>query len=466
MDKKHLLNKNNLTYEPIMFLNDSLVEKILNMMFLYDVNERKRVNIGYVEISLMNRMFIFLRNYKGENVSLDFYNTFKSELGDYPISYYIGFIFQYYKVHGDDYLFGLNFIKNIKDLYYKNDIEAIFNSKKFKLHYGVALTDTLSLEEDVNSELEGYVRNNLPPNLNELELCIAIYVLLAKVLRYSPMYTITENIYDTNAYFDVNLTNNEVVCVQFAIIYSKLLEKYGIDVNLAGDVHSHMYVNIAIGTLMLRADATKYGFYSDQLSLSDMTNLKYGFMIEGFFLVKNNYTDIDYIRYGNERIKESILSVYEKMGLRTDIQNGLLTYIDKYQKKEFDNNKKISEGTIEQRINEVNKLIVYDESNVESIQYFNMLLLSIFYDIAEDRLENISIYRKDDGKLKLSKLVVVYDEDNKPYYYLFTDGRLINYKIDDVVDIILRDGWCFKYQTDIDALYLDDEELCLKLMRE
>ena len=61
--------------------------------------------------------------------------------------------------------------------------------------------------------------------------------------------------------------------------------------------------------------------------------------------------------------------------------------------------------------------------------------------------------------------MVLYEEDNTPYYYLYSDGKLVNYSVDDVIEIILRDGWCFKHQTDIDALNVEDDALLLKLCR-
>ena len=62
-------------------------------------------------------------------------------------------------------------------------------------------------------------------------------------------------------------------------------------------------------------------------------------------------------------------------------------------------------------------------------------------------------------------MLVLYEEDETPYYYLYIDGKLVNYDVDSVVEIILRDGWSFKRQTDIDALRLDDDELILQLCR-
>lgn len=453
-------------HDPIMYLTDALCDKILNIMFVAKDNERKDYHVGYNEISLMNLMFIFLNKYTGSSITTDFYKAFKNNEKEYTYDFYIYFIYNYYQMYKDSYSFSREFITNIRDLYYLEEIEAEFNPEKFTMHYGPAYTDTLSLKEDVHPSLVEYIQNNLPKTLkSDLERAIGIYILLAKALRYAPVYTLTEEIYDTNPYFDITLENNETVCVQFSIIYSKLLDMYGIENNLSGNVDCHMYVNLSFGTMMIIADATRYGYYSDQLELSDLTNTKYDFMIEGFFIHPSQYFDHNYIDYGRERLSRIILDVYKKMGLNTDTKKKVDEFIDKYQRVEFAKPRVVDKSVFDERIAMLNGMFKFHEDNVENTQFFNWMITSVFYDIAELRAENISLYRNTDNGIELSKLLVLYEEDNTPYYYLYSDGKLVNYSVDDVINIILRDGWCFKHQTDIDALNVEDDALLLKLCR-
>lgn len=453
-------------HEPIMFLNDALVDRILNIMFIANDEERKEHHVGYNEISLMNLMFIFLNKYTGNNITKDFYTAFKDNDKEYSYDFYIYFIYTYYQIHKDSCSFSKEFITNINDLYYLDEIEVAFNPDKFRMHYGTAFTDTLNVKEDVDSSIVDYVRNNLPKSLKtDLEKAIGIYILLAKVLRYAPIYTITEEIYDTNPYFDVTLENNEVVCVQFSIIYHKLLELFGIEANLDGNYNYHMYVNLSFGSMMIRVDATRYGYYSDQLELSDLTNTKYDFMIEGFYIEDSKYFDPKYVEYGRERLHQIIVEVYKKMGLNTDTKKRVNEFIDKYQRVEFAKPGVVNKSVFDERIAMLNGMFKFHEDNVENTQFFNWVITSVFYDIAELRAENISLYRNTDKGIELSKLLVLYEEDETPYYYLYTDGKLVNYDVDTVIEIILRDGWCFKHQTDIDALGIEDDALILKLCR-
>lgn len=464
--KKGVNFKNN--YEPIMFLDDGLIGRILNIMFVASEEERKEHYVAYDEIALMNRMFIFLNEYSGTNIVSDFYRAFRNYEMNYSFDFYIYFIYNYYQLFKDNtnFKFSRAFITNILDLYYKDEIEVAFNPEKFKMHYGTAYTGNLELEEEVSPSIFEYVKNNLPSSLlTDLERAIGIYILLARVLKYAPIYTLNEDISDTNPYFDVTLDNNEVVCVQFAIIYHKLLDMFGIENNLDGHFDYHMYVNLSFGSMMIRADATRYGYYSDQLELSDLTNTKYDFMIEGFYIEDSKYFDMNYVDYGKERLHDVIVGVYQKMGLNTNTKDRIKEFIDKYQRSEFIKPRVVDKSVFDERIAMLNGMFKFHEQTTENTQFFNWMITSVFYDIAELRAENISLYKKSDNGIELSKLLVLYEEDETPYYYLYTDGKLVNYDVDTIIEIILRDGWCFKHQTDIDALRIEDDALILKLCR-
>lgn len=462
--KNHVKNK--MSFEKLMYFDDALIERILNMMFVSKNNVKNKYYVKYNDISLMNLMFRFISNYKSTDITNDIYCEFENYDMDYELEFYICFIFYYYKLFVGKYLFNPYFVDNISRLIYYSDIESLYNPNKFKLHYRVAYTDTLSLEEEVSDSLRNYVHENLPDTLDsDIEKAIGIYLLLATKLRYAPIYTLTEDYYDTQPYFDVTLENNEVVCIQFAIIYYKLLEEYGIEANLSGDVNSHMYVNLNFGSLSFRADATRYGFYSDQFDLSDMTNLKYGFKAEGIYIPDYAYSDFNYIAFAKERLNSIITTVYRKMGLRIDVKDKFDEYVDSFQRKYLSVTGNVNKEDFDFRISILNKHFKFVEDNVENTQFYNLLLYSFFYDIADERMESITLYRRNCGRIELSKLLVIYDEDLKPYYYLYTNGKLVNYDVDTVVEIILNDDWCFKRLINIDCLGELDDDIVKKLMR-
>ena len=126
---------------------------------------------------------------------------------------------------------------------------------------------------------------------------------------------------------------------------------------------------------------------------------------------------------------------------------------------------RVNKEAFDFRISLLNKHFKIVEDNVENTQFYNYLLYSFFYDIADERMESVSLYRNNSGMIELSKLLVLYDEDLNPYYYLYTNGKLVNYDVDTVIEIILNDGWCFKELVNIDCLGNLDDDTIKKLMR-
>lgn len=456
---KNILNKKKYLF------SDDMVNKILNSIYCKDEVDRNLVSFEEEDIDLLLEMMEYLNINQNSNISESFYNEFSDKCDDKEIEFYIYFLYLYMRWTCDKNIFTDVFLSNVNQLFYLNDVEYIYNPDKFKLHYSKPFLDGVGIDEDVSLNLISYVKNNLPDTLdNDLEKAIGIYILLSKVLTYSPIYTLNEEYDETTPYQDVTLNNTDVVCVQFSIIYHKLLTMFGIESNLAGDLNTHMYVNLGYGNMMIRADATRYGYFEDKFNLSDMTNLKFNFLIEGFRIFPIYYGDPSYVPFCESRLNDIIVKVYNKMGIPLDLKDKLSEYIYKIQNSEFGIGNRVNKEEIDRRVSFLNVLPLINNGTVEETQFYNMMTLGIFFDIAEERVENVSFYKNVDGKVILNKMLVVYDEDMKPYYYFFRDGKLVNYDINNIVDIILNEGWLFKYQTDIDALYLDDDQV-KKLIR-
>ena len=75
-----------------MYLDDVLIERILNIMFVAKDSERHKYDVKYNDISLMNLMFRFIASYNGDDVLKAIYNKFESYNRDYDIEFYICFI--------------------------------------------------------------------------------------------------------------------------------------------------------------------------------------------------------------------------------------------------------------------------------------------------------------------------------------------------------------------------------------
>jgi hypothetical protein len=134
------------------------------------------------------------------------------------------------------------------------------------------------------------------------------------------------------------------------------------------------------------------------------------------------------------------------------------------QKSEFGLDKKIFKEDIDRRMVMVNSFPLIEYSNVENYQYLSRIVTSIFGDIVENRVENIMLYKYIDGKISIGSLLVVYDEDNIPYYYLLMNGKYVNLNVSDLCYYMIENQWMFKNGADVDALKLKDDELIYKLV--
>ena len=77
---------------------------------------------------------------------------------------------------------------------------------------------------------------------------------------------------------DITVANNKVICLHWAIIYSRFLDMYGVDNELLGS-DKHLSVKVNTKDFIMFADATKYGVEYRDYELSDFTNAKLGFKI-------------------------------------------------------------------------------------------------------------------------------------------------------------------------------------------
>ena len=113
----------------------------------------------------------------------------------------------------------------------------------------------------------------------------------------------------------------------------------------------------------------------------------------------------------------------------------------------------------------LNSIYYLTNNTVEDVQMLTKLVVNLFSDILDERTEQITLYRVVNKQIVLTRLLVFYDENMKPYYYFYNNGKYENYEVDMIVKLTLENGWIFKHQMDIEALSLDDEQTILKLMR-
>lgn len=466
MKANKILNiKNSITSkESIISFDSTIISRVLNMIFIKYPNLIEDFEIDQDEELFLNKIIDFISSYNGNDIVNSYFDFIFEIEHKYTDDFYIYFLHLYSQYSSETSKFDANFKTNIKNLFYLSGIESLFNEEKFRAHFRPAFLGSINDNNEIDQSISRYIDENLPKNVeDDLEKAITIYYLLCKIFRYDPSYIVYRCLVCTNQYDKVTLENNNVVCIQFAIIFNKLLQKYGIESCLVGNVSTHMYVNFRVGTMMLTADSSRYGEFNEDFNISDITATKYNFLIDGLFLADSFYADINYIRYNNEILNNMINKVYSNFGIELDLRKKFNYLIKKYQDRELYKDI-VNKEDIDRRIEIINSLFYKVDGEVEWVQMLTKLVVSIFKDIEDERTEQITLYKYENNRLKLNRLLVVYDEDMKPFYYFFENNKFVNYDVDIIVEKIVNGGWTFKNQVDIDALDIEEDRV-LKLMR-
>lgn len=130
----------------------------------------------------------------------------------------------------DDYLVPDNIINRYIEIgtLQKIDIQA--------LNKHLTTTDTKYQEVQIDSNLENEILSGMPQDANDLEKAIYIYIKMCKLFTYDEEYyavnqrgEATEKHKNINYVSSITLENNKVVCFEFNVIYSKLLNKLGLN---------------------------------------------------------------------------------------------------------------------------------------------------------------------------------------------------------------------------------------------
>jgi len=158
-------------------------------------------------------------------------NTNKKNINGIPKEYFIYAAFKFFEENKvlEEYLMPdivNNRYINIGSLQ-KIDLQAI--------NKHLITTDTKYKNIQIDSDLEHEIISGIPENATDLEKAIYIYIKMCKLLTYDEEYfavnqkgVATEKHKSTDYVSSITLENNKVVCFEFNLIYSKLLNELGI----------------------------------------------------------------------------------------------------------------------------------------------------------------------------------------------------------------------------------------------
>ena len=139
-----------------------------------------------------------------------------------------------------------------------------------------------------NGNLKNYIFDNMPEGLNDLEKARYIYLKINSELSYSPGWIGSRNKYSElyHQHFDIsNMPSDEIICSNWAQIYSDLLNEAGIKNNIRGlsNEFTHKWVVFEVDNRFFLADPTNtYRFKSDITNLNDLDRIQLGIETKGF----------------------------------------------------------------------------------------------------------------------------------------------------------------------------------------
>ena len=327
------------------------------------------------------------------------------------------------------------------------------------------MSNNFEVNQKVNNELAKYVFDCMPSDLNSnLEKSIAIYVILCRVLKYDARYFIFNDLDKVSSVNDITISNNEVMFMQFAEIYSQLLTMVGISNKVNGNPNTHMFVSFNCDGMFITVDPTKSGYCFDDYYMSDFTNVRFGYLLNGFRAMPFSM-EIDKISIVCDYLRENIINVYNKLNINFDAGYRINEVLNKIYSREKDRSVLYNGDRINRMVDSINCVPMLNDCEVENIELLNKLTSNLFRDVLSERFECVILYNESLGKVRIAKLLVVYDEQLLPYYTLLIDGKLVRMNVGQLYEYMVREGWFFKYEHDVGTLNIDDKELNNKLCK-
>lgn len=318
-------------------------------------------------------------------------------------------------------------------------------------------TDNL-LAQELNSSLYEYIDTCISMFDTKLEKAIAIYIKIAYLLWYNPKYIINHNLNEIDNLYDISVDNNKVICLHWAIIYSKLLDRYDIPNEIKGD-DEHLFVRLDVDNFKITADATRHGIEYREYMLSDLTNTKLNFKITNFSTYSSSK---------NEELNKIIDSVYSKLGINYYDSHKVDSLVDKFRYFSYKRLKRKKEdGVIQIDKKEIDRRIAFINCfysklkhlyEVEKLQIFSKYYKNVFEGFDYETCRCLTMFEDNDLKSDLLKLIVVSDNLGNVYYYLETEYGFAEYEKTELINLFIERNIYFRYDR-FGILGFNNEEL-------
>lgn len=292
------------------------------------------------------------------------------------------------------------------------------------------LTDRFTNRLD--EQMLEYVSRFVEDDMSSLEKAISIYLCLGDVLCYSPSFCLTNEYNKTTMARDINLDNNEIICRNWAVLYSRLLKHYGLRAKVDRN-KGHHRVKLELDDILYTMDATALVNGTNVCRISDLARIKSNMRIQKFCVAgTTDLYDPDSFVRARDDLNSSISNVYVRQNRKLVSEEKYIKTKDNIFSKVVEYGSKVGLGSFEDvqhRVDVINKFrnVNLVESVIEKSQIFNDFYYSIFADYASKGFAHrtYNVYANKDNKLIIYKLLAFEIDGN--FYYFLDDGQSFSY---------------------------------------
>lgn len=368
----------------------------------------------------------------------------KKENLDYPISYYIEVLKHEPREKTVQ--------EKINRFYYQNDIYYRTHQTECINTWTNHDATEEELKASLNPQILSYIKQNLPSTLEtQLEQAIGIYILLGDIIRYDTRYLKHQDFSKLDAIDKIDLTNNEIICRQWAIMYHKLLEEYQIPSSIYGKFH--LSVSIPINQTIYDADGFSFG--QDEI-ISDVGRIQFGLKITGFKVLEVPSWQEEEEQYKNQELQETIDEVYKKLGRRVitdrDLTEKMVRLSENLAKHSHGNTKK----EIKKRIRLLNwlyQLPLGIKSNVERYQLIRQYSHFLFDDFPFSSIQTTSVYHPKEQDLDIFRVIKIKDNEQTPHFYLQSEEGFCEYSQENLTNLIEQQQLIPRHKAQVEEFF-------------
>lgn len=272
---------------------NSLKNSISFKKFLEELKEDNyNINIDGTEYSIPVEQIINFMQLPNEQFDNLCSNVEIQEINGVKKEYFIYAAFNFFRENQitEEYLLPEIIVDHYNEInsLQKIDLQAI--NKHLKTE------DTIYKKVQIDNGLENEILSRLPQDATLLEKAIYIYIKMCKLLTYDDEYyavnqkgSATLKHKNADHVSSISLENNKVVCFEFNLIYTKLLDKLGIHFksyykSLVGEKYGsgHVELDFRVGKFLVSADSVT------SILLGDITKAKLNQPLIGIKCINRN----------------------------------------------------------------------------------------------------------------------------------------------------------------------------------